>query len=316
VSSSRGDDLRKWVEDMRRQPVAQRFVRRATAGQHRVCNTPEDVLGSRLVLLSNYLAYEDIYPGKMRLPAYDDRAKKLLNRVCAAIVAPPYLWPSEIMNAVGGLPLPRHVISPTILPEPRSWHTFSPPLRMYGHGEREHVIENVIHAGLIEDYGKGFVVTLFQTEDDSFDFKPRVVAMRFPYGDVYPDDFPDSAVSADGRGRSWVELVLSMFAFLNSPYIPTQRQHPNRAVRRELGLGKADPTQDVTFVILRRVAARKTSSDEPPDTVEWKHRWVVSGHYRAQWYPSEQAHRLIWIAPYLKGPYDAPMLEHVYKVVR
>jgi hypothetical protein len=42
----------------------------------------------------------------------------------------------------------------------------------------------------------------------------------------------------------------------------------------------------------------------------------VNGHVRAQWYPSEQAHRLIWIAPYLKGPEDAPMLTHAYKVAR
>lgn len=54
----------------------------------------------------------------------------------------------------------------------------------------------------------------------------------------------------------------------------------------------------------------------PGQRVYEKHRWMVSGHLRAQWYPSEQAHHVIWIAPHLKGPDDAPLLTHAYKVAR
>jgi hypothetical protein len=35
---------------------------------------------------------------------------------------------------------------------------------------------------------------------------------------------------------------------------------------------------------------------------------VVRGHWRNQWYPSLNARRPLWIAPYLKGPDDAPLL--------
>ena len=40
---------------------------------------------------------------------------------------------------------------------------------------------------------------------------------------------------------------------------------------------------------------------------EYRHRWLVSGHFRNQWYRSEQTHKVIWIAPYVKGPDDAPL---------
>lgn len=41
--------------------------------------------------------------------------------------------------------------------------------------------------------------------------------------------------------------------------------------------------------------------------VDWRHRWIVDGHWRNQWYPSLGAHRQIWIAPFVKGPEDKPL---------
>ena len=48
----------------------------------------------------------------------------------------------------------------------------------------------------------------------------------------------------------------------------------------------------------------------------YRHRWLVLGHFRNQWYRSEQTHKVIWIAPYVKGPDDAPLKPTVYKVSR
>ena len=41
---------------------------------------------------------------------------------------------------------------------------------------------------------------------------------------------------------------------------------------------------------------------------DWSHRWLVSGHWRNQWYPSEGVRRPIWIDAFVKGPSDAPLL--------
>lgn len=47
-------------------------------------------------------------------------------------------------------------------------------------------------------------------------------------------------------------------------------------------------------------------------------RWIVSGHWRQQWYPSRQDHRPIWIDSHFKGPDGAPVLdpEKLVKVLR
>lgn len=64
--------------------------------------------------------------------------------------------------------------------------------------------------------------------------------------------------------------------------------------------------KNVTVIRLRR--PRKPTDDEHETrTVEWTHRWLVSGHWRRQWYPSIGAHRQIFISPYVKGPDDMPL---------
>jgi hypothetical protein len=138
-----------------------------------------------------------------------------------------------------------------------------------------------------------------------------VECVRFSYGAIYPDDL------ADHVALRRLEGVLACLAFLNSPYIPKTSQRLARAERRELARKQApDFGDEITFVTLRRPEPRRHEHKDDAAAVEWKHRWIVSGHYRAQWYPSEAAHHVIWIAPYLKGPEDAPLFEHAYRVAR
>lgn len=62
----------------------------------------------------------------------------------------------------------------------------------------------------------------------------------------------------------------------------------------------------VTLVDLRRIERR------PAETAgvghQLKHRFMVRGHWRQQYHPSDRSHRLRWIAPYMKGPNGAPIL--------
>jgi hypothetical protein len=60
------------------------------------------------------------------------------------------------------------------------------------------------------------------------------------------------------------------------------------------------------------VRLRREAGDEPPGEengeANYSHRFIVSGHWRNQWYPSEKLHRQIWISPYVKGPEDKPLI--------
>jgi hypothetical protein len=135
--------------------------------------------------------------------------------------------------------------------------------------------------------------------------------LPLPYGWRWPEDFPP-------EGARRADLWLALNAFLNSPYIPTRPERLSgryrRTMRRE-GSHRVD--ESVRFVDLR--PAMPTAAEAgPSDGTERQHhvRWVVRGHTRAQWYPKARSHRLIWIAPHLKGPEDAPLKPSVYRVVR
>jgi hypothetical protein len=39
----------------------------------------------------------------------------------------------------------------------------------------------------------------------------------------------------------------------------------------------------------------------------WGYQWIVSGHWRRQYYPASDAHKPVYIAPYVKGPADKPL---------
>lgn len=84
----------------------------------------------------------------------------------------------------------------------------------------------------------------------------------------------------------------------------TKPEAPSRPARRRMEkLGQ--PVESVTVVRLRRVVGDHAS---PGGTVDWSHRWIVSGFWRRQFLPSVRSHRWQWIAPYVKGPAEKPLV--------
>jgi hypothetical protein len=84
-------------------------------------------------------------------------------------------------------------------------------------------------------------------------------------------------------------------------------QRPDKSVRRAYGrAGRPDP--EVTLVDLRRqyVPSQDDAEKEPS---RYRHRWVVSGHWRDQAYgPARSLRQKTWIPAYIKGPDGAPLL--------
>jgi hypothetical protein len=74
----------------------------------------------------------------------------------------------------------------------------------------------------------------------------------------------------------------------------------------------------VTVIRLRR-PHEEPDDDHMPRPVDWRHRWIVSGHWRQQWYPSLSLHRQIWVSGYVKGPPDKELVvrkSRVFELVR
>lgn len=117
--------------------------------------------------------------------------------------------------------------------------------------------------------------------------------------------FSSSGTYEDGTIRP-TAFLRSMLALIASPGVAAvsdwkpSRAERARAKRRRLGeLGA------VRVIDVRRRPPRQAQS---MSSRERHHRWVVDGHWRNQWYPSEGRHRPIWINAYVKGPDGAPML--------
>jgi hypothetical protein len=132
---------------------------------------------------------------------------------------------------------------------------------------------------------------------------------RIVFGQTWPHDYKND----DNVGR-----VIKRCAFLNSPFIGSNMArlpHHRRRQMERAGVAPKEREEQIHVVMLRHKSPG-TPPQHPGEGIEWKHKWWVTGHYRAQWYPSEEAHKVIWIAPFLKGPDDAPLLEKVYAVIR
>jgi hypothetical protein len=160
---------------------------------------------------------------------------------------------------------------------------------------------------LIAHQGDHLGIRVAHDLTDQQDKTIRIVESGLRYGTRWPDDY--HGIARQGTGN-----LLRHLAFLRSPYVVTDPQGIPRHFRRQWSMARDD--HDTTHVVtLRRDAAERVRAFEAASR-EYRHRWWVAGHYRNQWYPSVQLHRPVWIAPYLKGDPDAPMLEKVYAVKR
>lgn len=294
------------IEGLQRSVFAKSFAAKAASGDTQV-RTAGDVLGERIYRLLGILICPDSeleWKGG-RAPGWSD-SKERCALAMRGLYSSPYLWLWNCVQASRSLTLPRHVISRSILPHPRLWWTYTDSIALFNPLTGEEL--GVLDALIISDEGPAFTVSMIGS-DGVWPDTNKVVLWNYSveYGKTWPDDFDASEP---------VGAILKELAFLNSRYIPKYSQRPLRGERRAAErAGQEAP--DVTFVALRHAEPPKvTSGQADAAQVEWMHRWVVSGHYRAQWYPSESAHHVIYIEPYLKGPENAPLLAHAYKVAR
>jgi hypothetical protein len=104
----------------------------------------------------------------------------------------------------------------------------------------------------------------------------------------------------------WWKIVQTTFRLMQQRIAHKTLSRPDRASRREGAKLKVPDEREVVVVRLRREAGER---QEPSgEDANYSHRFIVSGHWRNQPYPSEGIHRQIWISPYVKGPEDKPLV--------
>jgi hypothetical protein len=116
----------------------------------------------------------------------------------------------------------------------------------------------------------------------------------------------------DQRGRPtgaswWWRIVQTTFRLMQQTIVSRRAERPDRTTRRRAKSLDFDD-RDVVVVRLRRERDPRPDLGGPTGEANYSHRFIVGGHWRNQWYPSERTHRQIWISPYVKGPEDAPLV--------
>lgn len=120
--------------------------------------------------------------------------------------------------------------------------------------------------------------------------------------DELPIDSPERPIEATFPIEFQVFCRLAQQRVLERERVRPDRPYRRRAKR----YGKEDA--HVTVIRLRRP---KHKTDGESQEVDWKSRWIVGGHWRKQRYgkrDEEPYYRNIWIAPYVKGPDDKPLV--------
>lgn len=111
-------------------------------------------------------------------------------------------------------------------------------------------------------------------------------------------------------------IFATMVAFLEQRILLSPRFTADRASRRRIKKARQSPVSgEIRVVRLRHMAYHGEGGDRD---AQWACQWIVRGHWRNQWHPSQKEHRAKWIAPYVKGPEDKPLREpgRLFAVVR
>ncbi|MDE2103062.1 MAG: hypothetical protein KGL39_37805 [Patescibacteria group bacterium] len=125
---------------------------------------------------------------------------------------------------------------------------------------------------------------------------------------------------------SIIKFWQSFAAFVTQKVVTTTVAATSRAFQRRHTRNGRLPR--IQMIELRRRTSAPHAADEQTNMElaplmdstgsRYDHRWLVSGHWRNQWYPSFNGHRQIWIQPYVKGPEEMPLepQRRVFSVTR
>lgn len=104
--------------------------------------------------------------------------------------------------------------------------------------------------------------------------------------------------------------LAAAWLLMQQPKLVDRQKHPADSPTRRAYARDSLPTPDVTIIDLRRQYVPDTADPDPGGPGrQYRHRWVVSGHWRDQAYgPDRSLRRQTWIESYVKGPDGAPLL--------
>ena len=141
-----------------------------------------------------------------------------------------------------------------------------------------------------------------------------VTPMEFTDIQGWPGYLPSNGEGMAADVKTALErTILATWLLMGQTLVRSEPLTAPRAARRRIARDDPHLEPTVRYIDLRRARTELPDhgaiTDEPRTSGrEYRHRWIVRGHWRNQWYPSRNDHRPIWIDPHLAGPEDKPLL--------
>lgn len=103
----------------------------------------------------------------------------------------------------------------------------------------------------------------------------------------------------------WWKIAQTTFRLMQQTITQRSHERPDRPTRRQASrYGFAE--REIVVVRLRR--HRDPTAEPGEGKANYSHQFIVSGHWRNQFYPASGVHRQIWISPYVKGDESLPLV--------
>lgn len=122
--------------------------------------------------------------------------------------------------------------------------------------------------------------------------------------------YGESAQDCIGR------IMYTFFRFIQETWVDNRMVIADRHTAKRVRKYRITP--EVRVIQLREASTAKPRYEDSGEEIHYSHRFIVSGHWRNQWYPSQDRHAPKYIPSYIKGPDDKPLIirDRVFHVAR
>lgn len=115
-------------------------------------------------------------------------------------------------------------------------------------------------------------------------------------------------MSGEGDRRAdWLLFWRVAQRLMSERIVTKEHRVAGRAARRDAKRFDMPPPL-LRVIELRRPRQDRDGEEREQSTREYTHRWIVRGHWRSQWYPSQGRHKQKYIGAYVKGPEDLDLI--------
>jgi hypothetical protein len=238
----------------------------------------------------------------------------------------PYYWSPEMCELLGktSTDMPDWTFRADVLPSTEGCFYFSRPLALDAWEKRDSDLVAISWCRVRRKPGDSIsgVLLAFWTQMSLRPAGVPVTMFAWDFGNAMSTVVGMAAenipIANKQRFMGKVRAFATACAFIQQRILITKQERPERHTRRRVAdLWEHEPL--IRVVRLRRESANDAANHTELQPIEWSCRWIVSGFWRQQYYPSTDEHRPIYILPFIKGPADKPLkapTSKVFEVVR